>query len=100
MKADVGPAVGVGGCPSVAGCKRNKTEGGKPERLTNLRGKWDGNGKRDRDWKGGEGWKRLEKGGDGEGLSWGWGERRGRRNETKFSLAISVFLLQVLGPFH
>lgn len=37
-------------------------------------------------------------GGLGVGGGWAVGVVRGR-NETKFSLAISVFLLQVLGPF-
>ncbi len=54
----------------------------------------------DREIGKGEGWRRLEREEVGEGEGLHGGRRRGGRNETKFSLAISVFLLQVLGPFH
>lgn len=82
--------------------KKKEEQRRKPERFTNLRAKWDGNGMRDREIGKGEGWRRLEREevGEREGLRGGGGRRRGGRNETKFSLAISVFLLQVLGPFH
>lgn len=44
--------------------------------------------------------ERLERGGRVEEEEAGEGGGGGGRNETKFSLAISVFLLQVPRPFH
>lgn len=109
MKIDVRPAVVIGfvrlgdcGCPSFA--KETKVrekhkeeeQRKKPEKINKFKGevgwKWE---ERQKDWKGGR-VVAVRKGGRG----WMGGRRRGGRNETKFSLAISVFLLQVLGPFH